>query len=69
MDCKVQCHDGSSNMVGAQAGVVTPMNEIESHAHLAHYYGHALESIKPIKIFGGTLDAASELNTLEILSK
>ena len=50
------------------------MNEIESYAHLTHYQGHALqlvvdEAIKAIKIVRGTLDAAFELNKLQIFSK
>ena len=49
-------------MVGAKTGVATRINEIESHARLTHYHGHALETIKAIK-------AAFELNTLQILSK
>ena len=55
-------------MVGAKTGVATRINEIESHAHLTHYHGHTLETIKAI-IIRGTLDAAFELNTLQILSK
>ena len=51
-------------MVGANTGAATRINEIESHAHLPHYHGHALETIKAIKIIKGTLDAAFELNTL-----
>ena len=50
-------------MVGAKTGVATCIKEIESHVHLTHYHGHALETIKSIKI------AAFELNTLQILSK
>ena len=56
-------------MVGAEAGVATRMNKIESHDHLMHYHGHALETIKAIKIIRGTLDSAFKLNTLQILSK
>ena len=56
-------------MVGAKTGVATLMNEIESHTHLTHYHGHALETVKAIKVMRGTLDAAFELNTLQILSK
>ena len=61
-------------MVGAKTGVATHINEIESHAHLTHYHGHALqlvvgETIKAIKIIRGSLDAALELNKLQILSK
>ena len=56
-------------MVGANTGVATVINEIELHAHLIHYHGHALETIKAIKIIRGTLDAVFQLNTLQILSK
>ena len=56
-------------MVRAKTGVTTHINEIESHSHLIYYRGHALETIKAIKIMRGTLDAAFELNTLQILSK
>ena len=56
-------------MVGAKTGVTTRINKIEPHAHLTHYYGHALETIQAIKIIRGTLDAAFELNTFQILSK
>ena len=56
-------------MVCAKTGIGTRMNETESQAHLTHYHGHALEIIKVIKIIGGTLEAAFELNTLQIVSK
>ena len=61
-------------MIGAKTGVATHINEIESHAHLTHYHGHALqlvvgETIKAIKIMRSTLDTAFELNKLQILSK
>ena len=51
-------------MVVIKTGVATPMNEIESHAHLTHYHGKILETIKAIKIIRATLDPAFELNTL-----
>ena len=56
-------------MVGAKTGVATHVNDIESHAHLTHCHGRALqlavgETIKAIKIIRGTLDAALELNKL-----
>ena len=56
-------------MVGAKTEVATPINEIESHAHVTHYHGNAFETIKAIKIIRDTLDAAFELITLQILSK
>ena len=56
-------------MVGTMTGVATRINEIESHAHVTHCHGHALQlvvgdTIKAIKILRGTLDAAFELNKL-----
>ena len=45
-------------MVGAKSGVATRINDIESHAHLTHYHGHALETIKAINIMRGTFDAS-----------
>ena len=56
-------------MIGAKTGVATRISKIESHAHLIHYYGHTLEFIKAIKIMRDTLEAAFELNELQILSK
>ena len=56
-------------MVGSKTGVAKRISEIESLAHLTHCHGHALESIKAIKIMRETLDAAFELNILQILSK
>ena len=61
-------------MFGAKTGVATHINETESHAHLTHYHDHTLqlvvgETIKAIKIMRGTLDAAFELNKLQILKK
>ena len=56
-------------MVGAKTGVAKYTSEIESHAHLTHYHGDALqlvvgETIKAIKTMRVTLDAAIELNKL-----
>ena len=56
-------------MVAAKTGVATLINDIESHVHLTHYHGHALETIKTINIMRGTLDASFESNTLQLLSK
>ena len=56
-------------MVGDKTGVTTHINEIESHVHLTHCHGRALQLavgkiIKAIKVTRGTLDAAFELNKL-----
>ena len=56
-------------MVGTKTEVATPINEIETHVHLTCYHGNVLETIESIKIIRDNLDAAFELNTLQILSK
>ena len=53
-------------MIGTKTGVAAYIKEIESHAHLTHCHGDALqlvvsETIKAIKIMRDTLDAAFEL--------
>ena len=68
-DCKGQCYDGVSNMVGAKTGVATQIKEIEPRALLTHCYGHALQlavsdTIRAIKLMRDILDAAFELNKL-----
>ena len=42
-------------MVDANTGVGTRINKIESHAHLTHYHGHVLETIKAVQIMRGIL--------------
>ena len=68
-DCRGQCYDGASNMVGAKTGVATRIKQIEPRALLTHCYGCALQlavcdTIKAIKLMRDTLDAAFEVNKL-----
>ena len=39
-NCRAQCYDGASNMVGARSGVATLIQKEESRAILVHCYGH-----------------------------
>ena len=68
-DCRGQCYDGASNMVGAKTGVATRIKEIEPRALLTHCYGHALQlavsdTIRAIKLMRDILDAAFEMHKL-----
>ena len=38
-----QSYDRASKMGDTKTGVATRINEIESHAHLTHCHGHALQ--------------------------
>ena len=56
-------------MVGSKTGITTRINYIESHAHLTHCQGHALQlvvgyTIRAIKMMRGTLDPGFEFNKL-----
>ena len=42
MDCQGQCYDGTANMAGVRAGVVTQICEIKQRAVFVYCYGHAL---------------------------
>ena len=60
-------------MVGSKTRVATHINEIESHAHLTHYHGHALqlivsETIKAIEVKRGTLDGDILINKSRVTS-
>lgn len=40
--CRGQCYDGASNMVGPHSSVATQIATQEPHAVYTHCYGHAL---------------------------
>ena len=40
--CRGQCYDGASNMVGCRNGVATQLASKEKRTVLTHCYGHAL---------------------------
>ena len=68
-NCRGQCYDGASNMVGAKSGVATQIKNYEPRAFLTHCYGHDLQlavgdTVKGIKLLGNTLDTTYEISKL-----
>lgn len=68
-NCRGQCYDGASNMVGAKSGVATQIKNYEPRGILTHCYGHALQlavgdTVKGIKLLGNTLDTTYEISKL-----
>ena len=60
-NCRGQCYDDASNMVGAKSGVATQIKNYEPRAILTHWYGHALQlavadTVKRIKPLENTFD-------------
>ena len=67
--CRGQCYDGASNMVGCRKGVATQLARKEKRAVLTHCYGHALnlavgDSMKQSKVCKDALDTAFEISKL-----
>ena len=68
-NCRGQCCDGASNMVGAKKGVATEIQKIQPRAILTHCYGHFLQltvgdTVKQIKILRDMFDTTSEISKL-----
>ena len=67
--CRGQCYDGASNMIGCKNGVATQLLAKEKRAVLTHYYGHALnlavvDSMKQSKVCRDALDIAYKISKL-----
>lgn len=68
-NCRGQCYDGASNMVGAKSGVATQIKKDEPRAILTHCYRHALQlavgdTVKGINLLRDTLDTTYEISKL-----
>ena len=68
-NCRGQCYDGASNMVGIRSGVATMILKEEPRAILTHCYGHSLQlavcdTVKQIKVMQDALDTTNEISKL-----
>ncbi|XP_003392082.2 PREDICTED: zinc finger MYM-type protein 1-like [Amphimedon queenslandica] len=68
-NCRAQCFDGASNMIGARSGVATLVQKEEPRAILVHCYGHSLQlavcdTVKQIRIMSDALDTTNEISKL-----
>ena len=68
-NCRGQCYDDASNMVGAKSGVATQIKNDEPRAILIHCYVHTLHlavggTVKGIKLLENTLDTTYEISKL-----
>ena len=41
-NCRGQCYDGASNMLGCKTGVATQLKDIQPKAYIIHCHGHSL---------------------------
>lgn len=69
VNCRGQCFDGASNMLGSKTGVARRIQDIQPKAHITHCHGHSLslsvkDATKSCKLISSTLDTAKEIATL-----
>ena len=68
-NCRGQCYDEPSNMVGGKTGVLTQIKSEEPRAIFTHCYDHSLQSavgdtIKGIKNLDDVFDTTAEISKL-----
>ena len=65
-NCRGQCYDGASNVLGKRSGVAKQIQECQPKAHITHCHGHCLSlSVKDptnnSKILSDTLSNTNEI--------
>lgn len=65
-NCRGQCYDGASNMLGKRSGVAKQKQECQPKAHITHCHGHCLSlSVKDAtnnsKILSDTMSNTNEI--------
>ena len=68
-DCRGQCYDGASNMLGHKSEVTKRIQDLQPEAHVTHCHGHSLslsvkDTTKNCKLLSNTIDAAKEIVSL-----
>ena len=68
-NCKGQCYDGASNMLGKKSGVANQILDIQPKAFATHCHCHSLilsmkETPKESKILSDTMDTSGEIAIL-----
>ena len=68
-NCRGQCYDGASNMLGKKSGVAKQILDIQPKAFAAHCHCHSLslsvkETTKESKILSDTMDTSGEIAIL-----
>ena len=68
-NCRGQCYDGASNMLGKKSGVAKQIFEMQPKAHYSHCHCHSLSlSVKDLtkqsKLLSDTMNTAGEIAVL-----
>ena len=65
-DCRGQCYDGASNMLGAKSGVGKRVQEMQPKAHITHCQAHSLnlgvkDMASKCKLLSDTMNTSREI--------
>jgi hypothetical protein len=68
-DCRGQCYDGASNMLGKKSGTAQQILAVQPKAFVTHCHAHSLSlgvksAVKDCKLISDTMSTAKELVTL-----
>ena len=68
-NCRGQCYDGASNMLGHRTGVVKRIEDLQPKAYPTHCHEHSLslsvkDTRKNCKLLSDSMDTAKEVVTL-----
>ena len=69
VNCRGQCYDGASNMMGHKTGVAKRIQELQPKAYPTHCHGHSLslsgvsvkDTTENCKLLSDTMDTAKEI--------
>ena len=69
INCRGQCYDGASNMMGHKTGVAKRIQGLQPKAYPTHCHGHSLslsvkDTTKNCKLSSDTMDTAKEIVSL-----
>ena len=69
VNCRGQCYDGASNMLGHRTGALKRIQDLHPKAYRTHCHGHSLslsvkDTTKNCKLLSDTMDTAKEVVTL-----
>ena len=69
VNCRRQCYDGASNMMGRKTGVGKRIQDLQPKAYLTHCHGHSLslsvkDTTKNCKLLSDTMDTAKGIVSL-----
>ena len=69
INCRGQCYDGASNVMGDKTGVAKRIQDLQPKAYPTHCHGHSLslsvkDTTKNCKLLSDTMDKAKEIVSL-----